>query len=55
MKVKIESSYDGFTILLIDEINNTSTRYYFNQEDGVERLVEVFEQLGYKAEHEDVY
>jgi len=47
-KVQIEDLYDGFVIIVDDE------RFVFDQEDTREKLVDVFEKLGFTADYEEV-
>lgn len=47
--VKIEEYNDGFAIIVGDK------RWIFNQEEDKEKLVEVFEALGFKATYEESY
>lgn len=53
MKVIISEACDGFTIVFKHEWPCKS--FWFSQEDGLEGLVEVFEQLGIEAEYEEDY
>lgn len=47
--VKIEEYNDGFAIIVGDK------RWRFDQEEDKEKLVEVFEALGFKATYEESY
>lgn len=47
--VKIEQYHDSFSVA-VNGVDIT-----FNQEDTVERLVEIFNALDINAEYEDVY
>lgn len=47
--VRIEQYYDGFNVS-VGDLSIT-----INQEDTVERLVEIFNALDINAEYEDVY
>lgn len=47
--VIIEEHSDAFAITVNGE------RFYFNQEDSIEGLVDVFAKLGIEAEYEEVY
>ena len=53
MKVTILEACDALTILL--EKEGKELRFYFNQEDTKERLVEVFTLLGVEAVYEEDY
>ena len=47
--VKIEEFNDGFAIIVGDK------RWTFDQEEDKQKLVEVFEELGFKATYDEVY
>lgn len=53
MKVVIGQACDGFSIQIVKEENKEW--FYFDQEDSVEKLVEVFEILGIEASFEECY
>jgi hypothetical protein len=48
-EVVIEEYYDGFAIIV------NGKRFLFDQEDTVQRLQDVFAELGVPAEFEEVY
>lgn len=52
-KVRIEDLCDGFAIIVQD--GGTIKRFSFDQEDTLERLVDVFAALGLEATYEEVY
>lgn len=48
-KIEINDYYDGFDIVIDGE------RFSFDQEDTREKLVDVFNKLGYYPTYEEVY
>lgn len=52
-KVRIEDYYDGFGIIVYD--GDKETKFYFDQEDTREKMVEAFKALGIDSEYESVY
>jgi hypothetical protein len=48
-KISIEDYYDGFAITVNDK------RFYIDQEADRSLLVDVFKELGFDAEYEEVY
>lgn len=55
MKVIILKACDGFTIVLDHGNEEAEEHHWFNQEDDLTGLVEVFNKLGYEAEYEEDY
>jgi hypothetical protein len=48
-KIIIEQENDGFSIKV------DSKRFYFEYGESLEKMVDVFSELGYDAEYEEVY
>lgn len=52
--IYLGQEYDGFSIVVTSE-SGDEKRFYFNQEDTVEGMVELFEHLGFEdVEYEEV-
>jgi DNA-binding PadR family transcriptional regulator len=54
LKIQIEEMCDAFAITILKD-GGEDLRYYFDQEDGKEELVEVFRQLGFETTYVEVY
>ena len=52
--IVIEEYSDGFSIVIKYE-GGKESRFYFDQEDSKELLVNVFEQLGFNVTYEEIY
>ena len=52
-RVIIEEECDGFRIIVSDGLSRKS--WHFDQEDSISAITEVFEELGFESEYEEVY
>lgn len=56
IEIEVLQENDGFEIVIKDYSNPAGRkRFRFNQEDTVEKLVDVFEELGFNCTFEEVY
>lgn len=53
-KVVVLDMYDAFVIQIV-KFDGSMLEYYINQEDTRQDLVEVFTELGFTTEYEEVY